>query len=374
MAGQAFKTSVDIINRALQRCGARRIAALTDNSRNAKETSFCYDMLRRAELRRNIWRFSVRRVMLRPLGTALQAWDSTLTYSAGAYVSYNNVNYKALLSSNTNQEPDTATTYWQVFLGNTTLIATFGNWAVGTAYTQGQIVTGSDSRLYVLSVASNTGSDPTSTTGIWSEYFGNLTASQYDVDQGYSLGELVFYTTASDIYSSNVNGNTNDPTASNSGWVKQTCTVAPIVVNWPAGTGPNTEPNTKNVFYLPSGYMRNAPEAPAAGRTSFLGFPGNIPANDWTFEGNLLISIASGALMFRFAADVIDVTTMDDMFCEGLACRIGLEVCESLTQSEAKLASIGAMYKQFMGDARNVNGIEQGAVEPPLDDYIQTRF
>ncbi len=233
MAGNAFTVPVDIANRALQRCGARRITTLTDDTKNAKEVNFCYDKLRRAELRRNLWRFAIRRVMLRPLGTALQPWDSTKTYSAGAYTNYNSVNYVSLLGANTNQEPDTSPTYWQVFNGVTTLLVTFSAWAVGPAYTQGMIALGSDNRLYELVVASNTGSDPTSTTGIWTEYFGNITASQYDSTQGYNTGELVFYPTTSAIYASFTNGNTNDPTASNSGWVLQTCTVAPIVSRGP---------------------------------------------------------------------------------------------------------------------------------------------
>jgi hypothetical protein len=374
MAGQAFQTNVDICNRALQRCGARRITTFSDPTKNAKEVSFCYDKLRRAELRRNLWRFSIRRVMLRPLGTALQAWNPLLTYASGAYVSYGTLNYVSLQNANTNQEPDTAGTYWAVFTGNTSLLVTFSAYAGGTAYTQGQVVAGSDGRLYQLNVATSTGNDPTATTGFWVEYFGNITAPQYDSTQGYGIGELVFYTINNHIYSSNTNGNTNDPTTSNSGWVQQSCTSVPIVIPWPAGTGPSTQPETKNVFYMPSGYMRVAPQAPDAGRTSVLGFPSNIPATDWTFEGNLLVSIMSGAIMFRFAADVIDVTTMDDMFCEGLAARIALEVCEPLTQSGAKLKDIASEYKQFMGDARNVNGIEQGSVEPPLDDYIQSRF
>ncbi len=373
MAGQAFTTPVDIANRALQRCGARRITAFSDATKNAKEVSFCYDKLRRAELRRNIWRFSIRRVMLRPIGTALQAWDPTLTYSAGAYVSYGTLNYVALLGSNTNQEPDTAITYWAVFTGNTTLLVTFAAYNAAQAYTQGMIVLGSDNRLWV-STGNTTGNDPVVTTGFWSEYFGNITASQYDSTQGYSIGELVFYTTTTNIYSSNVAGNTADPTTASSGWVQQLCTVVPIVIPWPAGTGPSTQPETKNVFYLPSGYMRRAAQAPDAGRASFLGFPSNIPSTDWNFEGNLLVSIMTGAIMFRFAADVVDVTTMDDLFCEGLAARIALEVCEPLTQSSVKLKDIASEYKQFMGDARNVNGIEQGSTEPPLDDYIQTRF
>jgi hypothetical protein len=65
---------------------------------------------------------------------------------------------------------------------------------------------------------------------------------------------------------------------------------------------------------------------------------------------------------------------MDPMFCEGLGARIGLEICEPLTQSDSKLGTISQIYKTFMSDARNVNGIETGSVEPPLDDYITCRL
>ena len=76
-------------------------------------------------------------------------------------------------------------------------------------------------------------------------------------------------------------------------------------------------------------------------------------------------------------AKKVHITAADgayDMFCEGLSCRIALEVCEKLTQSSEKLKGIDGEYKVFMGDARDTNGIEQGSVEPPLDDYIATRL
>lgn len=374
MAGQAFQTNVDICNRALQRVGARRIVSFTDGTPSASEVAFNYDKLRRAELRRNLWTFSLRRVLLRPLGTALQAWDPTLSYTEGAYASYGGVNYVAT-DPNTDSEPDLLND-WSVFTGNTSMLVTFAAWDIGTSYTQGQIALGSDNRLWQLIAPSDTGDDPTLTTGIWAEYFGNITATQYDSTQGYGFGEIVFYPEDNTIWSSILNGNTNDPelTYPNGGWVLQTASLSPVFIQWPAGTGPQTDNTSKNVFFLPSGYLRVAPQAPDAGRNSFLGYPGNIPSTDWTFEGGLLLSQMSGVIMFRFAADVVDVTTMDDMFCEGLSCRIALEVCEKLTQSSEKLKGIDGEYKVFMGDARDTNGIEQGSVEPPLDDYIATRL
>jgi hypothetical protein len=95
--------------------------------------------------------------------------------------------------------------------------------------------------------------------------------------------------------------------------------------------------------------------------------------NDWLLESNYLVTQECYPIVLRFVADVQDVTKFDDMFCELLAARIALETVERLTQSTAKAAEIGQMYKTFGTDARIVNGIEVGPVEPPIDDYISCR-
>jgi hypothetical protein len=95
--------------------------------------------------------------------------------------------------------------------------------------------------------------------------------------------------------------------------------------------------------------------------------------NDWLFQDDLLISSGSDVIVFRFAAGLTRVPKFDPMFCEGLAARIGLEICEEVTQSAEKLQTIGAAYNRFMGEARTVNGIEEGPVESPEDDWIVCR-
>jgi hypothetical protein len=47
----------------------KRITAFTDDSKAASAVSFCYDKLREAELRRNVWVFSIRKAALRPVDT-----------------------------------------------------------------------------------------------------------------------------------------------------------------------------------------------------------------------------------------------------------------------------------------------------------------
>jgi hypothetical protein len=147
-----------------------------------------------------------------------------------------------------------------------------------------------------------------------------------------------------------------------------------ISITYPIGCGPSSDAATKNVFRLPANYLRKAPQDPKAGVFSWLGAPGNRQADDWTFEGNYLITIDGGPIVFRFIADVQNVADFDDMFCEALACRIGLEICEPLTQSTAKVGMIGKEYEKFMGDALIIGGIEAGIDEPPLDDFLACRI
>lgn len=371
----AFTSAVDIVNRGLQRLGSSRITSLTaGTSKSAQEANACYDKLRETELRRNIWRFSIRRVILRAVGTALPDWDSGVTYVLGSLVTYNDVNYISIHATpNLNQNPATAATYWAVFTGNTSQKVTFPAWGVGTTYPAGMIVTGTDGLLYLSMTASNLAHDPTTDTGTyWQLYFGPIVASAYDDDTTYSVGEIVF-STAQVAYYSTQNGNDNAP-STGTGWATLTsATLAPLVIPWPAGTGPATDTASRSVFVLPYGYLREAPRDPRAGDYSSLGYPSNLLRTDWEMEGNYIVSNDASPIMFRFAANVSQVSQMDSMFCEGLACRVAYELCETLTNSNTKLQAIGGAYQKWMGEARTVNGIEVGSVNPPLDDYLACR-
>lgn len=62
---------VTICNRGLQKLGsAGFITSLSDNTTNARAMNIAYDVVRRAELRRHRWRFSIKRTNLAKLSTA----------------------------------------------------------------------------------------------------------------------------------------------------------------------------------------------------------------------------------------------------------------------------------------------------------------
>ena len=57
-------SQVAIVNRALTKLGAARITALTDNTKEAREMSATFDIVRDDELRESRWSFAIKRAQL----------------------------------------------------------------------------------------------------------------------------------------------------------------------------------------------------------------------------------------------------------------------------------------------------------------------
>jgi hypothetical protein len=60
---------VSIWNLALQKVGQSRVASISEDNSNARHCAACYDKLRRAELRKAAWNFSIVRATLAPSAT-----------------------------------------------------------------------------------------------------------------------------------------------------------------------------------------------------------------------------------------------------------------------------------------------------------------
>lgn len=292
------------------------------------------------------------------LAPAMLEWVSTTAYSIGQFVDVNGTQYVALGTS-TNAPPATSSSSWAALtlgvLYASMIDANTNNepdlapaaWAVGTTYAANAKVCGSDGVIYQSIGNGNVGNNPISDGGAhWT-----------------NTGVLCPWTTA------NLSG------SGSLKWLKlQSPAMAEANILYPIGSGPTSQASTKNVFRLPANFLRKAPQDPKVGSYSPLGAPSNDFYDDWNFQGNFLTSRMSQPIVLRFVADIADVLQMDDMFCEGLGARIGLEVCETLTQSTAKKQTIASEYQRFMGEARMVNGIETGAEEPALDDYLACRI
>jgi hypothetical protein len=355
----------------------------SEDSKRASEVSFVYDKVRVAELQENVWTFAIRRATLRAIDT-------------------------------------------------TTLLLSPALWAPATTYYRGSIVADQDGGLWISNIPNNAGNDPL-LTNYWEPYFGPLTVASYSSSETYGSGELV-YTYAGDgtyrVYLSMQDDNSDNPATATAwsatvtyakdqivtyssvaykslfdlnlnqqpnthalawtstfvggsgsikwleiGGVDFPSGVALIVPNivYPLGSGPSSQSNSQNIFKLPAGYLRLAPQNPKVA-VPMLGAPTGNTYNDWQIENGYIVSVDDGPIRLRFVADVTDVTKMHALFCEGLAARIGIEVAQPITQSDARLQTIASLYKRFMDRAKTANAIEAGYDDPPDDVYVSVRL
>lgn len=261
----------------------------------------------------------------------IPAWATTPQYLIGTSVSFSSVTYQSQIDFNLGNQP-------------------VALWLVGTTYAIGNQVLAADGHLYTSRTNGNIGHNPTA-AGDPTDW----------TDNGLAPWGL--------------QPNTQTDTQTGQNWLLLgTATIVGMQIIYPAGSGPLDQVATRNIYLLPNGFLREAPQDPKAGSSSYLGAPSGLAYDDWIFDGPYLISREVEPIALRFAADVQDVTKMDPMFCELHALHIALDGVERVTQSAEKLSEIGQKYKQFGSDARTVNGIEQGATEPPEDDYITSRL
>lgn len=334
-------TETLVANRALQRVGNDPVTEgstlWTDTSRGAKQIRRCYEIDRRSELRRNVWRFSIRSLILRPLTD-----DSRLVM-------------------------------WM-------------DWRAGTVttdeidYAAGDIVMGSDGQLWkALIDQPYPSTDPTLRVfATWAPYIGSIVAQPWDDETTWMAGDLVYAGT--EVYVSIVNDNVDNAVSDTNFWFKYAAdalqtnpTLTAIAFDYPIGSGPNNSMPLKNVYRLPYGWVREAPQSPKQGSYMPMGAPSLLGYTDWNYEGDYITTVNTGPLAYRFASDIQDPAKWDPMFVDSFSARLALDVCEPLTQSTNKIGAIGNAYIKFIGEARTVNGIETGSVEPPEDTYITCR-
>lgn len=79
------------------------------------------------------------------------------------------------------------------------------------------------------------------------------------------------------------------------------------------------------------------------------------------------------SLNVRFVKDVTNVDLMDPMFQLALAAKIAFQVCEEITNSNAKQQLAEKRYKEAVMGARRVNAIEKPGVKPGVDSWLTVR-
>lgn len=415
-----FVDSLDIANRVCQHVGVRRIASATEDSQQNNEIAFCYDKVRQAELRRNVWRFSIKYAMLRAIDSTTflldpDTWHASSTYPVGSIVKDDNGElWVSNTPENLNNDPLDGTG-WDRYFGPMTVAL----WDTDTDYSIGELVykTAGNPGSYVIFMSLQDDNDDTpSTAEAWAvaTTYNRGDVVSYGGYQWRSLIELNLavtpavtpldwvpnntYTVAQTVVASDgyiyasVGTNINhDPTLDTAGtywtnsnvpagWARVPSVYASANSWLPVYAGMSrvqllspAPANGMSRYRQPSGYLYEAPDN-KEGSYAVLGASSHRAYSDKRFEGDFFITGDAGPILFRFAADVTDVRKMDPLFCEGLGCRIAAEVCETLTQSNAKIQTVASAYKAFMHDARIRNAIEIGAQESDEDDFIQCRM
>lgn len=101
--------------------------------------------------------------------------------------------------------------------------------------------------------------------------------------------------------------------------------------------------------------------------------PPSDTSSGWVMENNKILTNAGDTLQLRYVTRVEDPNAFDSIFREALAARIAMELCEELTQSNAKMQMVSAMYKQTMQEARKNNAFELSSAIPPDDPWVVAR-
>lgn len=395
-----------------------------------QEATFAYDKLRQAELQRNTWTFSTRRVILRPVDSTTfllvpNAWNPGTNYSQGSIVTDSNgVMWSSTIPNNLNNDP-VKTVVWEQYFGPLTVSA-FEQQSNPGGYFAGELAyipLSKPGSFAVFMSLQNGNTDAPDAVNAWDTtvlynkgetvgYNGSQWQSLIEVNQGITPADAPLSFDISAVYSSgqttlgsdgyiytsiNSNNTGHDPVTdggvnwstanvpaawsrlpelfpSSIKWLPIMAGLQNLTFSYPIGAGPFEDQASRNVFKLPAGFLRVCSQSPKAGSVSILGASTGLPYNDWEFENGYLVSREVGYIMLRFIADMKDVSRMHPMFCEGLAARLAYEICEPVTQSASKKGVIAGDYSKFMGEARTINAIEAGSEEMPIDDWESCRL
>lgn len=317
----SFISPYDIANRALQHMEQPRISSFSDLSMQAVETGFAYDKMRRAELRRSVWTFATRRCVLR---------QRTGTMSR----------------------------------------LTFATFSPTTTYAAGDIVADANGYLWIAT-AGGTGVYPPSYSAavftynpMWQAYFGPAYVDVWGSTANYINGDVV---ALSGVYYLCVAANTNQSPPNATYWHPIQGAATAGLLNFSPGGFNQAGTTARTAFYLPNNFMRLAAQDPKQPGTSHLSVSAGLKWSDWELESGVLYSATlSNPYVLRFVADVQDVTSMDDLFCEAVAARMGMALVGRFTSSEGKLDEIKMFYQQVVAEARAMSSIEAGSTE---DDF-----
>jgi hypothetical protein len=100
----------------------------------------------------------------------------------------------------------------------------------------------------------------------------------------------------------------------------------------------------------------------------------NDPNVDWVVEGGKLLTNWAAPLNLRYTSDVDDETKWDPAFYDAMAVSLAIDLCETMTNSTSKKATLDEEYKAAVNRAKKANAFEQLAQVAPDPSFITVRL
>jgi len=120
-------------------------------------------------------------------------------------------------------------------------------------------------------------------------------------------------------------------------------------------------------FPLPSDYLSLVQVGEVYVRASSKG------QASWSVEGGRILTNMEAPLKIRYVARVDNYGLYDPLFVEVLACKLALESCETLTQSNTKYQSVAEAYTFAVREAVRQSAIENPPDELPDGSWLDSR-
>jgi hypothetical protein len=93
----------------------------------------------------------------------------------------------------------------------------------------------------------------------------------------------------------------------------------------------------------------------------------------WSVEGGKILTNLTAPLKIRYVAQVVNAGLYDPLFVEILACKLAIEGCETLTQSDTKASRAADQYAFSLKEAKRQDAIENPPDELPWGSWLASR-
>jgi hypothetical protein len=117
-------------------------------------------------------------------------------------------------------------------------------------------------------------------------------------------------------------------------------------------------------FPLPADYLYLAPEETTLGNPS---------RRDYQIEGHSIVSDLDSPLPIRYVSLDVQESDFSPTFAEAFASALAMACCEEITNSNAKMQGIAAVYDMAIKRARRKNDFQNAPVKSPTCTFISVR-